>query len=402
MPAQKNRKGVMVVLVGIMFIALLAAAALSIDMSRVWAMRNELQTSADAGALAGAIQLTAPHVAAHASDSATSFARKNRVLSDLPAVDSVQLGVWDDSVGTFNVGATPTNAVKVVVSHGTNQLIMGMFGIAAPRVKARAIAWANAPVPVANCVKPWSIPYVTLMYRINVARGIHPPGSAANVTRSFDQVADMAALQTMTEAQRTFSLKMGSGGVDDEAAGGTMPGNYNAMTLPRVWDAATQTRNPEGSPGTGAANYRANIAGPPPCYSVGVGDSLGTETGNMVGPTLQGVTGDPGVCETLNGETNSVSSSDPSFGDCIGPDGNVGVNVKAAFHLCRTKCGGRTTVGVEMVGSFTLKKVYPDKSKKNATPAFEKSEIVGVFTPTTATGPVGPGPTTLNRLILVK
>ena len=54
------------------------------------------------------------------------------------------------------------------------------------------------------------------------------------------------------------------------------------------------------------------------------------------------------------------------------------------------------------LGSFTLKKIYPDKSKNKQTPAFDKAEIVGVFDPITATGPVGPGPTTLNRLILVR
>src|SRR5690349_12618084 len=155
----RNRKGVIIVIFAIMMVVLMGAAAMSIDMSRVWAMRNELQTSADAAALAGAIQLTPPFDPAYASDSATSYARRNRVLSDFPAVDVVQVGVWDDSLTTFTSGATPTNAVRVVVSHATNGLIIGMLGITAPRVHANAIAWANAPVPAANCVKPWSIPY---------------------------------------------------------------------------------------------------------------------------------------------------------------------------------------------------------------------------------------------------
>ena len=84
----------------------------------------------------------------------------------------------------------------------------------------------------------------------------------------------------------------------------------------------------------------------------------------MVGPTLDGVTDEPSVCETLVGLDSDTPSTHSTFGDCIGEDGNVGVTVKAAFHLCRTGCGGRTSVGVEMIGSFTLKKIYPDKSKK--------------------------------------
>ena len=401
MARMRNRKGVIIVIFAIMMVVLMGAAAMSIDMARIWAMRNELQTSADAGALAGAIQLTPPSDPDFASDSATSYSRRNRVLGALPDVDLVELGVWNDTLATFSNGATPTNAVRVVVSHPTNGLIMGMLGIAAPRVHANAIAWANAPVPAANCVKPWSIPYVTLMYRINLKRGIIPANSEANLTRTFDQNLDLAALNSMTETERSFTLKMGAGKIDDDAAGGTMPGNFNPVQLPRVWDAATGTADPEGTPPNGAKAYEDNVAGAT-CHTISVGDSLETETGNMPNATIDGVTADPGVCDVLVGEDNNVPSTDPTFGNCLGTDGNPGVTIKAAFHLCRTKCNGRTKVGVEMVGSFKLKKVYPAKSKNGQTPAFDKNEIQGVFVPTAASGPVGPGPTTLTRLILVK
>ena len=179
----KSRPGVFVVLVGLLMIVLLGVSAMSIDMSRIWSMRNELQTSADAAALAGAIQLTPPHTSGYATDTATAFANRNRALYDLVTVDSVQIGTWDDAAATFTNGGAPANAVHVVVSHNTNKLMMGMLGILAPRVKARATAWANAPVSTANCVKPWTVPYVVLMYRLNVARGITP----AEFVRQPDQ-----------------------------------------------------------------------------------------------------------------------------------------------------------------------------------------------------------------------
>jgi hypothetical protein len=382
-------------------IVLLGASAMSIDMSRIWAMRNELQTAADAGALAGAIQLTPPYAPAYAADTATAFALRNRAFYDVVNVDSVQVGTWDDSSGTFNVGAAPTNAVHVVVSHNTNRLIIGMLGIAAPRIKARATAWANAPVNQASCVKPWTVPYVILMSRLNVARGINPPNSAANLSRAFDQNLDVAALNTMSESARTFQLKLGSGSIDDDAPGGAMPGNFQAVQLPRRWGAETQSYNPDGTPGSGGNDYRASIAGPE-CHTLDVGDSLSTEPGNMVGPTIQGVTADPGICQTLVGEDTNAPANDPTFGDCLDANGQNGVAVKAGFYFCSTKCNGSSMVAVKMLGSFTLKKIYPDKSKKNATPAFDKSEIVGVFNPISASGPIGPGPTTLSRLILVK
>ncbi len=174
MRRMKNRKGVFVVLFGLLFMVLMGAAAMAIDMSRIWTMRNELQTSADAGALAGAVQLNPPHPRAAAVDTATAIAQLNRAMYDLVTVDSVQLGTWDDATSTFTLvsGSTVPNAVHVVVSHGTNKMIMGAFGIAAPRVKARATAWANAPVNNSNCIRPWSIPYVILMQKVNTARGL--------------------------------------------------------------------------------------------------------------------------------------------------------------------------------------------------------------------------------------
>ena len=156
----KNRKGIFVVLFGLLFMVLMGAAAISIDMSRIWTMRNELQTAADAGALAGAVQLTPPHDDAYAmvNDSARAIARLNTALYDLVTVDFVHTGVWDDDAGTFtSPGPGSPNAVHVQVSHGTNKLIMGALGIAAPVVRARAIAWANAPINTANCIRPWSM-----------------------------------------------------------------------------------------------------------------------------------------------------------------------------------------------------------------------------------------------------
>ena len=46
----KARRGAVVVMLGIMMVALVSVTAVSIDFSRLWALRNELQTSADAAA----------------------------------------------------------------------------------------------------------------------------------------------------------------------------------------------------------------------------------------------------------------------------------------------------------------------------------------------------------------
>src|SRR5687767_12096847 len=73
----RARRGAVVVMLGIMMVALVSVSAISIDFSRLWALRNELQTSADAAAHAGAIQLLPPNNAANTIATATSYANVN-------------------------------------------------------------------------------------------------------------------------------------------------------------------------------------------------------------------------------------------------------------------------------------------------------------------------------------
>src|SRR3954453_8135558 len=94
----KNRKGIFVVLFGILFMSLMAAAALSIDFARIWAMRNELQTSADAGALAGAVQIgRKPTDTVQIKAGAAVYLVKNTAMGATVVVDSVIPGNWVDN-----------------------------------------------------------------------------------------------------------------------------------------------------------------------------------------------------------------------------------------------------------------------------------------------------------------
>lgn len=402
----RNRKGIFIVLFGLLFMVLMAASAMAIDMSRIWTMRNELQTAADAGALAGAVQLNPPHDRGGSGqkvrDSVYWMARLNTALYDTVRVDEMNAGIWDDVAQTFT-GSSWTNAtaVEVVVSHGTNKLIMGALGIAAPRVKARAIAWANAPVDNSNCMKPWTMPYTVLMDLVNrrrVADGTltGDPDSFDNLTRDFTDY-DRQLLGNMSDAERTFTLKMGSGqGLDDPVPGSTMPGNFQAVQLPRHWS-AEGTVWPDGtpSPGGGAAEYRDAIEGTH-CYPLGVGDILDVKPGDMVGPTLQAV-------EKENpGDLNYICASIASNGDCMSDAGTAGVDIKTAFHQCLSGCNGATTVTVRMIGSFTLSKMYKTNGNQNQGEFWDRGQIVGIFKPLASTGPVGSAPTTIQKIILVR
>src|SRR5437667_11266652 len=64
--ARRSERGAVLVMVVVAMVALLAFGAFVIDYGIMWTGRGQIQTSADAGALAGAISL--------AWDSATDFA----------------------------------------------------------------------------------------------------------------------------------------------------------------------------------------------------------------------------------------------------------------------------------------------------------------------------------------
>ena len=410
----RNRRGIFVVLFALLFLVLMGTAAMAIDMSRIWTMRNELQTSADAGALGGAIQMTSPHNLAFVDDTARKIARLNRAAYDTVHVDGVTTGVWNDAAATFDsLVPQPHNAVRVEVSHGTNKMIMGLFGIAAPRVKARAIAWANAPVNNASCLRPWSIPYVILMQKVNLKRielaastgdpkyNLPNPGGAndpANLRRDFTDLDRDVLNRQMSVTDRTFKLKMGAGNgnqstVNDPPPGSEEPGQYQAVKLPRKRSAGG-TVNPDGiPPQNGADPYRDAISGAV-CYPIGVGDVLEVQTGDLVGPTIQGV-------ERNGSEDHYVCYTLTNTGLCQNQDGSTGVDVKAAFHLCSTGCNGAAEVTVQMLGSFTLTRVVPQGGGP-PDPDNPPGSLTGIFKPIGSTGPVGPGPTTLRRIILVR
>lgn len=405
----KARRGAVVVMLGIMIVALVSITAISIDFSRLWSLRNELQTSADAAAHAGAIQLLPPNNAGQTIAVATSYGHLNLAMQDSVTVDSVILGDWDDNVRVFIPGAAHTDAVSVVVSRQSTGLIMAILGVAAPRLKARAIGWADAPVNTsAGCIKPMAVPFTQLMYKINVKRGIANTPDTLGLYRPFDADSDMVALGNMSPAERTFSLKLGSGTVTDTL--GALSGNYQAVKLGRYWsvqDSAYADPPPENG---GAQVFKEHMSGGT-CHNLTVGDSLITEPGVMAGPTVCGaytggngcgqVSG-PGICSSLVGESDNTPKTDLTYGNCLDSDNNHGVDIKAAFYRCVTGCNGLSTVEVSLLGSFTLTKVYPEGSNPNQSPSFDKAEIQGFFKPVSDPGTVGPGSTTLVRPIIVR
>src|SRR3954469_21108041 len=102
MRGRKNRKGATLVLVALAMTVMLGFGAMAIDLSQMGAYRSELQRAADAGAHAGAIQLTKTRYDSAAAI-ATTFSTANEVFGSAPIVDLVEYGTWNNASGTFTV-----------------------------------------------------------------------------------------------------------------------------------------------------------------------------------------------------------------------------------------------------------------------------------------------------------
>lgn len=351
----KNRRGVTLVIVALVSVTLLTVLAVVVDMSRMYNQKNELQTSADAAALAGVIEQFTDTLTT--VDSAVSYGGKNTVLQKTITVNPADVicGFWNAATQTYvgdsdHCGASD-NAVTVTVRDSARYIFAGLLGTS-KQVTALARAYA-AYVGNQKCIKPWAVPYTLL------TKTLQP--SNTDTLRDLDET-DAELLRSMTKAQRTFKLKIG-----------TPPnaGNFGSLYIP--------DEDPD-APNGGANLYQYNITD---CNStlIGPGDTLETQTGNMKGPTDKGV---EDFCE-------ATGSFNKSTGDCYDSHGNLGIPTKAAlWSQGTTKDNGNFAVIVRQIVSFVLENLSSD------------TEITGYFLPLKTSGAITTTVTSTQRPILVK
>ncbi len=271
---KRNEKGQVLVLVALAMFVLLGLAALGIDVGYMYTVRNELQRSADAGALAGASAFTTgdwndtsmalDHPRGIADARAREFAAKDKVIQ-------TTLNPASEVAVSFDSGP---DRIAVVTSRNADLFFARIFGIANQLITARAVAEAAVVDQRLPCVKPWGIPY---------------PWNDADGDKQYDTgetIYNMCPEGTFIPDNNTFCqgtpliLKIGtpSGkpGQPDIASLQQEPGHFFALDF-----------------GSGGRTYNDLIKGGCADGSlVSVGDEIPLEPGNMVGPTYQGVTTD--------------------------------------------------------------------------------------------------------------
>jgi hypothetical protein len=170
MPRLKNRRGATAVVVIILLIPLLGFAALVLDAGRWQVGATELQTAADAAALAAArtLQVRPSTAGADAPPMANTVASQNRAFGAdatvLPA--DVRPKYWDPATKTaVDRGWAATkpapNAVEVRTRRNGGFIFGGVFGGTPPTVERRATAWI-ANINGGQCVVPMALDYAAL------------------------------------------------------------------------------------------------------------------------------------------------------------------------------------------------------------------------------------------------
>jgi Flp pilus assembly protein TadG len=285
MPASQNRRGAILLAGVFLMLFLMAVLAFGTDVTRMFTMRNQLHTGSDAAALAGVVQLVrTPGDPTAVTNAAIAYGGQNSVFNDQITISAgdVVLGNWTPATAAWTPGGTPTNAVQVTSRKTTRWLAAQMLGMPHRQIVARSIAYASPTIEDTDCIKPWAIPYRLLTMLLD------PTGDP---DRDLTP-ADLAALATMTPEQLSFTLKDGA---PAQGEGTGLPGNFYAVEIL----------------GPGADLYQQAIA---TCAgrTLGPGDTLWTQPGNIAGPTIDG-SGD--LCNPLAG------------GVCFNSEGGVGVPV---------------------------------------------------------------------------
>jgi hypothetical protein len=279
-----DESGMTLVYVAIGFMTFMAASTLAIDVGMFMAARAQAQTSADAGALAGAIALanddwndrtsTGPAVQA-----AISTAKKNLIVGGSPSVIASDVTFPNDPAGE-------PNRVQVQIYRTSPRqtalptLIGPLFGIPTVDVSAKATAEAS-PANAMTCVKPFMIP----------DRWVENVDASGKKTGTWSPTSEF---DTVDKKGNPLSPP-------DQYYGANDAGRYSGFNPARDVGTDLTLRAGTGDninptfyyswkmPGdTGGDFYRDNISG---CNSAVItwGDTMVQEPGNMVGPTIQGI-----------------------------------------------------------------------------------------------------------------
>lgn len=261
----RRNAGFVVVSTAALLVVLLGFLALAVGVGVLYSARTSSQAIGDAAALAGAFTfITQPNAPQPATAQAFAVAIANEhSIFGIP----VSITASDVAVDLAN------RRVTVDVSTIQPTFFAKVFSVNSAAVATRSVAEAAAAATAGACAKPWFIPNTILATPDPAAGPCAGCDDPSDPTDAVELLVDPAAANAPTafalsQVGAKFPLK-------PQRPGTTIaPGSFYAIQFN----------------GTGGDVYRENIESCLPglvaCFS-----SYSIETGNMVGPTNQGVDG---------------------------------------------------------------------------------------------------------------
>jgi hypothetical protein len=365
----------------VFIVVIMLVTAVSIDASRIFVAKNELQTAADASALSGALQLLED--SSTAMDSAGTYAARNRVGADSIVTVETSLGVWHSEDRHFEVAGPPWNAVRVITRHSLPLSLARLLGDSTVTVTASAVAWSSAPVPTSGCSKPIAVPYGRLLESLGMEAWTN-----ADLTED-----DINALREM-DPKPLVSLPYGSNADDTTWYFNPNDDEYFPVDIDSSWNRGDPLTH--GRDSVSGNSFRSYVVGPPAgrcSRTVQPGDMIRSEPGNKMQSIENGL---DSLCALRGGDFDGNR--------CYSDDGNtVDIPMKVVFW---EDYGGatwenpnRALLRVRMTGSFVFQEMWPLSETNPET----RGALVGYFDVAREHGEVvESSPSTLVRPVLVQ
>lgn len=371
----RNRRGAIVVMAGIMIVALMLIAAISVDASRIFAARNELQTASDAGALAAAVQLLDDSTGA--ADSALAYTMLNRVENGVIDSVAVEFGVWLPAADTFLVGSDPVDAVRVTVRHDLPLSLARVFRDSTITLTSSAVAWTSAPVSDSRCATPLALPYGQLLEVLGYESWTNVDLTADDIRRLREEGArDTVYFHYGHRQQDTSDTDVDD---DDE---------YFPVDIDSTWRRDDPTTNDR--PEVGGSDFRSYVNGSRCSRRVAPGDSIRSEPGNKAPSIRDGISD---LCVARGGQFNGSQ--------CIEDGAVVGIPLKVVFwqgELPDWRSNSRALLEVRMLGGFVVTHIEdPDVTDPDT-----QAKLSGYFNVRRDFGTVSSAATPLLRPMLVR
>jgi Putative Flp pilus-assembly TadE/G-like len=318
----RTERGATLVLVAVALTALFGFLALAIDLGMMYVAHNDAQRAADAAALAGAsafINYQGNDAVAPARQRALEYALRN----------TFQNGPIDSANVAITVIPESSKVGVYIHRDSVPTLFARVLGIRTVPIGAFAAAQADQ-AGAAKCLKPFAVPDIwndangdvnhnhlwdnneTWTYGDNPGDYYAPysgPGGSPTETGYGSGFRDLTSPYT-GDYGRDIKIKV----TNPQDVQAPSPGIFLPWRLPPDPSQEQCAQGGGGGQSSGAATYRRNICA---CNnsSVTLGTDYEIETGNMVGPTWQG------VGDLINEDPNAVwddatkSVKGSSYGD---------------------------------------------------------------------------------------